>query len=118
LYTVGIEDPEKEDQVKVTLRISDLSVVTSGDYQRYYEVDGKRYCHIIDPDTMVPAEYYRSVTVIAKSSAFADALSTALFNMEYDKGYALVHSFDDVEAMWVLQDGTVQYSSNFEQYIK
>lgn len=118
LYTVGIEDPEREDQVKVTLKISDLSVVTSGDYQRYYEVDGKRYCHIIDPDTMFPAEYYRSVTVIAKSSALADALSTALFNMEYEKGSALIYGFDGVEAMWVLQDGTVQYSRNFEQYIK
>ena len=117
-YTVGIEDPEKEGNSKVILKIKDTSVVTSGDYQRYYEVDGKRYCHIIDPDSLYPTEYYRSVTVICNSSFMADAYATALFNMDYKTGYEMVDSFDDIEAMWILKDGTVKYSKGFEQYIK
>ncbi len=117
-YSVGIEDPENANTPKVVLNVSNISVVTSGDYQRYYEVNGKRYCHIIDPDTLFPAEYCRSVTVVCPSSLTADALATALFNMDYESGYRLVFGMDNVEAMWIMQDGTVKYSNKFEQYLK
>ena len=94
-----------------------MSIVTSGNYQRYYEVAGKRYCHIIDPDTMMPAEHMASVSVIMKDSGKADAMSTALFNMDYEEGKALVESMDGVEAMWILEDGSIQYSSGFSKYL-
>ena len=117
-YTIGIEDPENADTPKVLLNVSDESVVTSGDYQRYYEVDGKRYCHIIDTNTLFPPQYFRSVTVICPSSLTADALATALFCMDYETGYKLVFGMQDVEAMWIMQDGTVKYSNQFNKYIK
>ena len=117
-YTVGIEDPENEGTSKVILKIGNLSAVTSGDYQRFYEVDGKRYCHIIDPESLYPQEYYRSVTVIAKSSLLADAMATALFNMDPMTAYEYVNSDDRIEAMWIMKDGTVNYSEGFRKYIK
>lgn len=115
-WQVGVENPDKEsDRLYVdTVQLKDCSIVTSGDYQRYYEVDGKRYCHIIDPDTHMPPEYFSSVSVIANDSGMADALSTALYNMDYDQGSSLVESLGDVEAMWIGKDGKIRYSHGFK----
>ena len=90
------------------LDIADTSVVTSGDYQRYYIVNGVRYHHIINKDTLMPADYFSSVTIITKNSGLADGLSTALFNMDYDSGLALVSSLDGVSVVWVTNDGQVK----------
>ena len=90
------------------------ALVTSGDYQRYYSVNGKRYAHIIDPDTLMPPEYMSSVSVLCPDSGRADALSTTLFLMPVEQGKALVESLPDVEAVWVAADGTITYSSGFE----
>lgn len=115
-WRVGIEDPNAEWQgaYRQAVDITDECLVTSGDYQRYYEVDGKRYCHIIDPDTGMPSEYFPSVTVLAKDSGMADALSTSLFNMELEDGLAFVESLEDVEAMWIMEDGEIRCSSGFK----
>lgn len=92
-------------------------MVTSGNYQRYYEVDGKRYCHIINPQTLLPADTFSSVTVITPDSGIADALSTTLFNMSLEEGMQFVKEQDQVEAMWVSEDGTIAYSDGFEAYL-
>lgn len=88
--------------------IADTSVVTSGDYQRYYTVGGVRYHHIINKDTLMPANYFSSVTIITKNSGLADSLSTALFNMDYESGLALASSLDGVGVVWVTKDGQVK----------
>ena len=88
--------------------IADTSVVTSGDYQRYYTVNGVRYHHIINKDTLMPADYFSSVTIITKDSGRADGLSTALFNMDYDSGLALATSIGGVAVVWVTKDGQVK----------
>lgn len=118
-WRVGVQNPDltAEESYVETVQIADKSIVTSGNYQRYYEVDGKRYCHIIDKDTGMPAEHIASVSVIMTDSGRADAMSTALFNMEYEKGRELVESMEDVEAMWILKDGTIEYSSGFSAYL-
>lgn len=115
-WLVGVENPDKEsDEPYVnSLELSDASIVTSGDYQRYYEVDGVRYCHIIDPDTQMPPNYVSSVSVLASDSGMADALSTALFNMDVEEGLSLVERLADVEAMWIGKDGEIRYSSGFK----
>ena len=92
-------------------------MVTSGDYQRTYAVDGTLYHHIIDPETLYPATLWRSVTIVCADSGAADALSTALFLMEYAQGLALLEQFD-AHAMWVAPDGTIQYSPGFEELIR
>ena len=115
-WTVGIEDPLGSDDYIAYLSLSGKSLVTSGSYQRYYIVDGKRYHHIIDPETLMPAEGFVSVSVLTKDSAQGDALSTALFCMTLEEGTALVESLDGVEAQWVLPDGTRRTSSGWEKY--
>lgn len=89
------------------------SIVTSGDYQRYYEVDGKRYHHLIDPDTLQPGAYMHSVTVLCEDSALGDFLSTALFLTAYEEGRALVEATDGLEACWNLLDGTRYMTDGF-----
>ena len=105
-FKAGIEDPDGIKPYVTTLTISDASIVTSGSYQRYYTVDGKNYHHIIDTDTLYPAEYFKSVSVVCYDSGLADALSTALFCMPYEDGLALVNSLDNVDAIWITNDNT------------
>ena len=118
-WKVGIENPDTENEDKPYieyLELSHMSLVTSGSYQRFYTVQGKNYHHIIDPATLMPAEYFMSVSVLCPDSAKADALSTALFCMSFDEGKKLIESISDAEAMWVLPDGSQQYSSGFKKY--
>lgn len=114
-WTVAVENPNFDDEVPyiATVDLVDGCLVTSGDYQRYYEVDNVRYCHIIDPDSSMPPKYFSSVSVQAADSGIADALSTALFNMDYESGLSLVEEMEDVEAMWIGKDGEIRYSSGF-----
>ncbi len=118
-WRLGIQNPDLESNEPYVelVDIINLCLVTSGDYQRFYTVDGIEYCHIIDPDTLMPANYCKSVSIITDDSGVADALSTALFNMSYEDGLEFINDFDGAEAMWVLEDGTIKYSKNFEQYI-
>lgn len=111
-WSVGIQDPDG-DGVALTLSLTDGSLVTSGDYQRFFWYEGKRYHHIIDPATGYPADRYRSVSVVCSDSATADALSTALFCMTPEQGAALAEATEDCEAYWILSDGTVQKTSDF-----
>ncbi|MEG0806286.1 MAG: FAD:protein FMN transferase [Lachnospiraceae bacterium] len=118
-WKVGIQNPDSKSEVPYlkTVQIEDQCVVTSGDYQRFFIVNGKRYCHIIDPETLFPPEYCASVSIIAKDSGEADALSTALFTMPYKEGSAYVRQEQGVEAMWIFKDGTIKYSDGFEKYL-
>lgn len=118
-WKLGIQNPDSESESSTveTVQFSDTSLVTSGDYQRYYVVDGVEYCHIIDPDTLMPAEYFSAVSIITDHSGKADALSTALFNMSYEEGLALINSIEGAEAIWIFEDGTIKYSDNFEDFV-
>ena len=119
LWKFGVQNPDLEsEQTSIaSVNLVDTCLVTSGDYQRYYIVDGIEYCHIIDPDTLMPADYCKSVTVITPHSGEADALSTALFCMTVDEGIELINTIPEAEAMWVLEDGAITYSANFESYL-
>ncbi len=112
-FTVGIQDPDAaRGECLGFLPLKDVSAVTSGDYERYLEVSGKRYSHIIDPRTGYPVESgLRSVTVIARESMIADGLSTALFVLGLERGLELLralreasrtlHDYRSVEAVFV-----------------
>lgn len=115
-WTVGIENPQEGEPYLAYLEIADLSLVTSGSYQRYYIVNGENYHHIIDPVTLMPAEGYRSISIVCQSSAMADALSTALFCMPQEQGQDLIRSLPDVEAMWVMKDGSIYFSDGFAEH--
>ena len=94
-----------------------MSVVTSGDYQRYYTVNGENYHHIIDPDTLFPSRYMHGVTVTAMDSGLADLLSTVLFNMPYEQGRILADSLAGVEVYWVLDDWSVVYTDGMARML-
>lgn len=117
-WTVGIQDPDgTENQYLHTLSVSSGCVVTSGDYQRSYQVDGVNYHHIIDPEELMPAKRWRCVTVLCSDSGTGDALSTALFLLPQEEGQALLDLFG-AEAMWVDRAGRESFSPGFSQHIK
>lgn len=115
-WITGITNPDKngENSFAARIKISNISCVTSGDYERYFSFNGKEYHHIIDKDTLMPAEYFRSVTVLCADSAVADALSTALFCMSIEDGRELIRQFDNVEVIWILQDMTIVKTDGVE----
>lgn len=120
LWSVGIQNPDKSSEQSsiYTMALTDMSLVASGNYERYYTVDGKKYHHIIDPNTLMPAAYYTAVSLLCEDSGMADALSTAIYNMPFEEGKALIQSFDKVEAMWIFPNGERQFSDHFKDYIK
>ena len=115
-WIVGVTNPDGGDYLH-TIYTATSSVVTSGDYQRTYMVDGKLYHHIIDPQTLYPSDYWRSVTIVCEDSGLADALSTALFLLPQEKGQALLTQCG-AEAMWVDAEGSRFYSPGFESLIR
>lgn len=116
-WVVGIQNPTGEDGYLHTVEVQDISVVTSGDYQRYYTVDGVSYHHIIDPETNYPGRLWRAVTVLCPDSGLADGLSTALFLLPQEAGQALLDKFG-CEALWVDSDNNLSYSPGFRDYIR
>ena len=116
-WVVGIQNPDGGDTYLHTLYVTGGSVVTSGDYQRNYAVDGKLYHHIIDPDTLYPSTYWRSVTIVCADSGLADALSTALFLLPQAEGQQLLDELG-AKAMWVDAEGNIFYSPGFEDLIR
>lgn len=117
-WGTGIKDPADSERYAMTLTLADTSCVTSGDYERYFTVDGKRYHHIIDKDTLMPATFFSSVSIITKDSGLADALSTALFAMSYEDGLALVERIGGVDVLWITPDGTQYYTEGIEAMIR
>lgn len=111
-WQIAVQNPRGGDNA-ATVGIASGYVVTSGDYQRYYTVNGVRYNHIIDPDTLISADKHASVTVISSDGALADALSTALFIMDTDEGRALIDSIADAEALWIAKDGGITRTDGF-----
>lgn len=116
-WVVGIQDPDNGEAFLHTLYVTGGSVVTSGDYQRCFAVEGKLYHHIIDPDTLYPSTYWRSVTIVCPDSGLADALSTALFLLPQAEGQLLLDEFQAM-AMWVAADGTIHCSPGLEEIIR
>lgn len=121
-WGVGIQDPDKfrfsENNLLDTIFINDASVVASGDYERFYMVGDKVLHHLIDPDTLMPGDYFRAVTVVTEDSGEADFLSTTVFLIPYDEGRKLVESMDGVEALWVLKDGTIEATDGMKKIMK
>jgi thiamine biosynthesis lipoprotein len=119
-WNLGIQNPDLESS-ETTIQIvyvKDSSLVTSGDYERYYTVNGKNYHHIIDPVTLFPSEYFKSVSIICRDSGIADALSTSVFIMPFEKGLSLIDSLPETAAMWVMKDGEIRKSKDFDKYTK
>lgn len=117
-WVVGIQDPDGDaDDYLHTVYVNQESVITSGDYQRYYTVEGKKYHHIIDPQTLYPAEKWRSVSIVCEDSGVGDMLSTSLFLLEQEEGQKLLDKYNAC-AVWVDLNGELHYSPGFKDLIK
>ncbi|MFH1778702.1 MAG: FAD:protein FMN transferase [Candidatus Omnitrophota bacterium] len=108
LWRIAIQHPRKKKKVIAVLEVTDCAVATSGDYENYNIIRGKRYSHIIDPRTGYPkVDVPASVTIVAKDTTTADGLATAIFVLGHEEGMNLVESLPDVEAVIISDKGGV-----------
>ena len=117
-WKVGVQDPRNPKGIAALLKGSDVALVSSGDYQRYFEVNGTRYHHILDPATGQPARASAGTTVIMKSATVADILSTALFVKGPTDGISLAEKIPQVEAVMILtKDGGMYGTKSLSGYL-
>jgi thiamine biosynthesis lipoprotein len=113
-WMVGIRHPDHPDQVITRIPLVDAAFSTSGDYERYFDEDGVRYHHIIDPHTGHSASKVRSATVIAPTATRTDGLSKTAFVLGADEAMRIYNRLDDVDAVLVTPDGRILYSKGLE----
>jgi FAD:protein FMN transferase len=117
-FSVGIQHPRKEGEVLAFIDLENEAISTAGDYERFFERDGVRYHHILNPRTLQPARGCQSVTVIAREGIWADGLDTGIFVMGAELGLQLVEALPDVEAIIVDHEGAVHVSSGLRDRIR
>jgi thiamine biosynthesis lipoprotein len=117
-FPVGIQHPRKDGSVLAWIDLEDEAISTAGDYERFFERDGVRYHHILDPRTLQPARSCQSVTVVAREGIWADGLDTGIFVMGVELGMQLVEALPDVEAIIVDAEGHVHVSSGLRDRIR
>jgi thiamine biosynthesis lipoprotein len=113
-WTIGIQNPRESQKILARISVSDLAIATSGDYEKFFIYEGKRYHHIFDPRDGFPAEGCQSVTIVTKDCVTADALATAVFVLGPEKGYSLCQKIDGVQYIIVDKGGKIILSSNLK----
>lgn len=116
-WIVGIQHPREVNTIIKKLKLKNVTVATSGDYEQYFEKNEIRYHHILDPKTGYPSAGLQSVTITNKSNTIADALATAVFVMGKVEGMNLVENLNDTEAMMIDVEGKIFYSPGFEKFL-
>jgi FAD:protein FMN transferase len=114
-FNITIKHPREKNKYLAILPVANVAVVSSGDYERYITIKGKRYSHILDPRTGWPVEHTQSVTLLAPNAALADALATGVFVMGPGKGMALVNKMNGVEALIVDNKGKLHMSDGLKR---
>lgn len=113
-WQIAIADPNDEDKILGWLTLGNLAIVTSGDYARYFTSDGKRYAHIIDPETGYPVTGMKSVSVVCADAELADALATAVFVLGENKGMKLIEQLRGIECLIVNSKNEIKTSRNLQ----
>lgn len=109
-WSVGIRDPRNRDASVAILPVANVAISTSGDYERYFELDGKRYGHIIDPRTGYPVDHTESVTIVSRDCTFTDGLAKGVFVLGAKEGMALIESIPGVEGVIIDAKGAMHVS--------
>jgi len=119
-WEVEIQNPDgaifESDRSEITVKLINQAIATSGDYQRYFWHDGKRYHHLIDPVTLFPADHYRSVTVVANNAADADLFSTALFVSDFEESKRLAES-ENLAVLWMMEGTEKAYNQKMKDIL-
>ena len=117
VWTIGVANPDEIYEVKAWLDLTDMAVVTSGNYEKYVMIDGVRYGHIIDPKTGWPAQGLTSVTLVCPDAELADALATTVFVLGLEGGLDLVNQLRGIEAILIDDQGSLHYSTGIKERI-
>ncbi|TKB75840.1 MAG: FAD:protein FMN transferase [Nitrospira sp.] len=117
-FRFGIQHPRDPGRMMATLELENEAISTAGDYERYFERNGVRYHHILDPRTLQPARSCQSVTIVAKEGVMADGLDTGIFVMGPERGMALIEQLPDVEGVIVDAEGRVLVSSGLRERVR
>jgi thiamine biosynthesis lipoprotein len=113
-WIIGIRHPDNKDKVIAKIPLADTAISTSGDYERYFDEDGKRYHHIIDPRTGHSASKVRSATILADTATRTDGLSKTAFVLGAEAAMKIYNQLEDVDAILITPDGKVLYSKGIE----
>ncbi len=113
-WRIGIADPRDKTNIISWLSVSDISVVTSGNYEKFIMINGKRYGHIIDPITGYPAQGVGSVTIVSPDAELSDALATGIFVLGVEKGLNLINQLNGIECLIIDDDGKLFSSKNMK----
>jgi len=113
-WSIGVRDPRNADKLVAVIPLEDVAVSTSGDYERYFEEDGVRYHHIINPESGDSARELRSVTIIGPDATTTDILSTSVFVLGLERGLALANRLPGIDAILVDRHGTLHYSDELQ----
>lgn len=114
-FMIGIRDPRRDDEVAIQVPLEEEAISTSGDYERFFDEDGVRYHHIIQPSTGEPAGGVHSATVIGPDAVMTDALSTSVFVMGVDMGLRLIAGLPDYDSIVIDAEGRIFYSDGLAQ---
>src|SRR5882672_223933 len=114
-WMIGIRDPRQKDTVVATLPLADAAISTSGDYERYFEADGVRYHHILDPRTGLPATGVRSVTIVGPDATTTEGISKSVFIMGPERGIRFVESLAGIDAVVIDGDGDMHYTAGLRR---
>ena len=113
-WTIGIVNPMNNKKVFSWFSLEHNAVVTSGDYEKFTQINGRRYSHIIDPRTGIPSQGIVSCTIFASKAELADAIATAVFVMGVESGLFLIDQLPDIEAILIDDSGIIHRSKNIE----
>lgn len=116
-WSIGIQNPRESQKLLARISVSDMAVVTSGDYERFFNYESKRYHHIFNPKDGFPTDDCQSVTVLCKEGMIADALATAVFVLGPEKGYSLCQKLEGVECLIVDKEGKTIISPGLKDRI-
>ena len=124
-WGIGIQNPVVDENYQMiggnldlAFLYGELSLVCSGGYQRFFVLDGQRYHHLIDPDTLFPKNTYDGVSILCEDSGMADALSTAIFMMEPDEAIAFIDTIPEAECTLVTENGETFMTEGFKAYLQ
>jgi thiamine biosynthesis lipoprotein len=113
-WSIGIQNPRESKNILARISVSDMAVATSGDYEKFFIYEGKRYHHIFNPKDGFPTDDCQSVTVLCKEGMIADALATAVFVLGAEKGYSLCQKLEGVDYIIVDKEGKTIFSPSLK----